>query len=585
MPFCVFLLFSAVLVAAQFVPVPTDLTSATGNANIPIRYKQVPTGICEQDPNVKSYSGYADVAPNQHIFFWFFEARKVDPGNAPLTIWLNGGPGCSSMVGVFQENGPCRVDEKGHPVNNPYSWSNVSNMLYIDQPTQVGFSYTIPVPAVVDIHHQQFVGLPNNSCPEWASTIGPCGTFSLANTTLTVSDTIDAAPAVWATLQGFMGVFPQYARNKINLAAESYGGHYAPVFAEYFKTQTTGTLVDLDTVLIGNGWIDSSEVYQAWYNFTVSPGNTYDYALFNESVSSTMYDILWGPGNCVDQMNACKATNSSQICVEATSFCQAGVPQFYLKAHRDLYDIREPSNDPFPPTNYEGYLNSLEVQTAIGAYQNFTECSDFITTDFWQTNDLVPVTGLIEDFHNLISQDINIVLYHGDADFICNWMGGERVAYEIDAPDFAQAGYENISTPDHVVHGQVKQAGLFSFVRVYEAGHEVPFYQPELALTMFSRAISRKDIATGRLDANGSYTSTGDPESLFREGNKTVQFKAPPPGSQYNTTTGEPSKSSGSARLSRCAWTLWSITAVMTLVVLDVGDPFLPALRRLGIVN
>jgi carboxypeptidase C (cathepsin A) len=351
-------------------------------------------------------------------------------------------------------------------------------MLYIDQPSQTGFSYTIPVPAVIDNHEQELVGLPNNSCPEWASTIGRCGTFSL-NSTLTASDTIAAAPALWATLQGFIGVFPQYARNKINLASESYGGHYAPVFAEYFHAQTTqalGSPIDLDTVLIGNGWIDSSEVYQSYYNFTVSPGNTYDYAPFNESVSTAMFDILWGPGNCVDRMNACKATNSSQICVDATNFCQAELGRIYHQANRDVYDIREPSKDPFPPTYYEAYLNSLEIQTAIGAYQNFTRCSYFITSDFWDTSDLVPVTGLIEDFQDLIEQGINIVLYHGDADYICNWLGGERVAYEIDAPGFAQAGYENISTSDAAVHSQVKQAGSFSFVRVYEAGHEVPFY-------------------------------------------------------------------------------------------------------------
>jgi len=71
---------------AQFVPAPTDLINATGYAGIPVRYKEVPTGICELDPSVKSYSGYASVDIDQHIFFWFFEARGQDPKTAPLTV-------------------------------------------------------------------------------------------------------------------------------------------------------------------------------------------------------------------------------------------------------------------------------------------------------------------------------------------------------------------------------------------------------------------------------------------------------------------------------------------------------------------
>lgn len=126
---------------AQFVPAPTDLISAPGYANVTVRYKEVPAGICELDPNVKSFSGYADVSLNEHIFFWFFEARNCDPTTAPLTVWINGGPGSSSMIGLFQENGPCGIDEDGNVYNNPYSWSNASNMIFIDEPVQVGFSY------------------------------------------------------------------------------------------------------------------------------------------------------------------------------------------------------------------------------------------------------------------------------------------------------------------------------------------------------------------------------------------------------------------------------------------------------------
>ena len=92
--------------AQAIVPPPTDLTSVMGAAGVPVRYKQVPTGICELDPSVKSFSGYADIAEDEHVFFWFFEARNQDPAEAPLTVWINGGPGSSSMTGIFQEVGP-----------------------------------------------------------------------------------------------------------------------------------------------------------------------------------------------------------------------------------------------------------------------------------------------------------------------------------------------------------------------------------------------------------------------------------------------------------------------------------------------
>nr|POF17545.1 carboxypeptidase y like a [Quercus suber] len=109
-------------VLAQFIDPPTDLVSSEGYADITVRYKQVPDGICELTPGVKSYSGYLDVEDNQHLFFWFFEARNQDPNDAPLTVWINGGPGSSSMIGLFQELGPCGVDYNGDVYYNPYAW-------------------------------------------------------------------------------------------------------------------------------------------------------------------------------------------------------------------------------------------------------------------------------------------------------------------------------------------------------------------------------------------------------------------------------------------------------------------------------
>ena len=110
------------LALCQFIPAPTDLIATTGFLDIPVRYKEVPEGICELTPGVKSYSGYVDIAEHEHIFWWFFEARNDDPEAAPLTVWINGGPGSSSMIGLFQENGPCGIDENGDLYYNPYAW-------------------------------------------------------------------------------------------------------------------------------------------------------------------------------------------------------------------------------------------------------------------------------------------------------------------------------------------------------------------------------------------------------------------------------------------------------------------------------
>jgi len=255
------LLAGSSIVASQFVQTPTNWTSKTGYAGVPVRYKEVPVGTCELDPNVKSYSGYADVGENEHIFFWFFEARNQDPDKAPLTVWINGGPGSSSMIGLFQELGPCRIDSDGNVVNNPYSWNNASNMLFIDQPVTTGFSYSEPVPAYTDPSTRDIVALPNATCPDYAQDYN-CGTYSYPNVSLTANTTANAAPNFWKTLQGFMGVFPKYSRHGFHFTTESYGGHYGPVFNTYIESQNelikTGCLdaheVKLESVMIGNGW-------------------------------------------------------------------------------------------------------------------------------------------------------------------------------------------------------------------------------------------------------------------------------------------------------------------------------------------
>jgi carboxypeptidase C (cathepsin A) len=110
------------LALGQFITPPTDLTSVEGFFNQTVRYKEVPEGICELTPGVKSYSGYVDISPEQSVFWWFFEARNGEPEDAPLTVWINGGPGSTSLIGLFEEIGPCWVNEAGELQYQKYAW-------------------------------------------------------------------------------------------------------------------------------------------------------------------------------------------------------------------------------------------------------------------------------------------------------------------------------------------------------------------------------------------------------------------------------------------------------------------------------
>lgn len=82
---------------------------------------QHPSGLCEDDPNVKQSSGYLKFKGGngeKSYFFWMFESRS-NPQNDPLVLWLTGGPGCSSMMALAAENGPCNVGKDGKAVKNP----------------------------------------------------------------------------------------------------------------------------------------------------------------------------------------------------------------------------------------------------------------------------------------------------------------------------------------------------------------------------------------------------------------------------------------------------------------------------------
>ena len=287
-----------------------------------------------------------------NMWFWFFEARN-NPSTAPVAIWLNGGPGCSSMIGLFQENGPCHfVGGSSTPSLNPYSWNNYANMLYIDQPIGTGFSY---------------------------------GTND-------VTSTVTAAPEVWNLMQAFFASFPQYKSREFGIFTESYGGHYGPQFASYFQSQNTkiaqGTLkgdaINLVALGINNGWIDPAIQFKAYLDFSLN--NTYKQLITKSQYNSYLSDYN---GKCLPQLKKCTGTTgTNSACLNADNVCNDAIYYPITDASDfNVYDIRAPSNDPNPPETYVQYLQKSSVMTAIGAKSTYQECPDGPYTKIINTGD------------------------------------------------------------------------------------------------------------------------------------------------------------------------------------------------------
>ena len=230
-------------------------------------------------------------------------------------------------------------------------------------------------------------------------------------------------------------------------------------------------------------------------------------------------------GGCFDQIDQCRnlmQTEDPQSegdvalvnarCTNAVNSC---IPfeNILQTSGRSVYDIRQKDPSPFPSSAYIEYLNTPQVQQAIGAAVNYTE-SNIVAGSFYDSGD--PLRGTqLEDLANLLGRGIRVAFLYGDADYICNWQGGEAVslslatmlpAYSIPFPN---AGYADIVVNSSYIGGTVRQFGNLSFARIYDSGHLIPAYQPETAFTVFTRIIQGTALSTGESINLTDYRTAG----------------------------------------------------------------------------
>ena len=396
---------------------------------------------------VKQYSGYLDnEEDDKHLFYWFFESRN-DPENDPVLLWLNGGPGCSSLTGLFMELGPSFINEDRKVEFNPSSWNANASVIFLDQPVNVGYSYS--------------------------------GS--------SVSNTIAAGKDVYALLTLFFEQFPQYAKQSFHISGESYAGHYIPVFASEILSHKKRN-INLQSVLIGNGLTDGLTQYEYYRPMACGEGGWP--AVLDEQTCTSMDNSL---PRCKSLIESCYDSESVWSCVPASIYCNNAILGPYQRTGQNPYDVRKKckgSNLCYDELDWiQEYLNKDEVMEALGAeVDSYDSCNFDINRNFLFAGDWM------QPFHRLVPgilENIPVLIYAGDADFICNWLGNLAWSMALEWP--GQDAYNSAPLDDLELEsdgtkiGSVKSAGNFTFARLHAGGHMVPYDQPEASLEMLNR--------------------------------------------------------------------------------------------------
>ncbi|KAI7861595.1 Alpha/Beta hydrolase protein [Spinellus fusiger] len=419
----------------------------------------------EMCSNTVQYSGYVDITDtDDHIFFLFFESQ-TSPETSPTLLWLNGGPGCSSMIGAWVELGPCLINVSNYlPYNNPYSWNRAANLLFLDQPIGTGYSY---------------------------------GKSKVLGSVM-------AAQEMYAVLQVFFRAFPKYRETDLHVGGESYGGHYVPALSDIIlhnnrHANAQGLMpIQLKSLLIGNGWIDFHTQIGYYETYACSHDSPCKYhPIFDNATCQHMQSTK---PECQSWANACHQHPSRWTCYAAGLYCKKAQLDPFDKTGLNPFDIRKKWSEDRPYcyqeySTLEAWANTDQVRRLLGVDSEagrFESCGSSLETLF--TVSLDSITGFSQSISDALTEGVSVLMFSGDMDWQCNWYGNKALTFSFEWP--GKAGYSNAreekwqpqSTED--IMGYEQSYGGLTFVRLLNAGHMAVFDQPEAGSLLFHQWIS-----------------------------------------------------------------------------------------------
>ncbi|KAH9897374.1 alpha/beta-hydrolase [Xylariomycetidae sp. FL2044] len=420
--------------------------------------------VREQHENIcaagsRQYTGWIDVSEEKSLFFWFFESRN-DPLNDPVILWINGGPGGSSMMGLFAEIGPCLTNEHNNGTDfNGDSWTNFANVIFLDQPAGVGFSKM----------NNSTLGGPDNA--------------------------LEAAQDFDRFLTIFFGdVFPTFSHLPFHIAGESFGGTYVPAFVDYIsRRQHLGVpsafgseiasiiLVDAVIDIFGSGSLGH---YDHMCRFD-EDGNNVLKSGFNQTTCREIEKVV---PECERLDRQCIDTYDGNICAAVATFCISKIDE--LLADRCVYDDRKTSDGTLVSCmgeSYEGYLNLPHVQESLGLeyHWNFSAIN-FDLNHRWDVSNELYLPTTRELRYILDETPTRLLVFNGNNDIIVNTEGQKRVYDQQPWTHQAKFRMEKFKdwywsdkSGDVVKGGEFKRVDKLTFATIDEAGHTSPGDQRE----------------------------------------------------------------------------------------------------------
>ncbi|KAM7477114.1 hypothetical protein LguiB_024357 [Lonicera macranthoides] len=404
--------------------------------------------------NFAHYSGY--VTTNEEygraLFYWFTEVAD-DPSSKPLVLWLNGGPGCSSIAyGMAEELGAFHVSKDGKSLYlNPYSWNQVANILFLDSPVGVGYSYS-----------------------------------NASSDIVTNGDKRTAEDSLVFLLNWFER-FPQYKGMEFYITGESYAGHYVPQLSQAIVRHNAingEKTINLKGYMVGNAVTDDYYDQFGLFQFMWSAGLISDQSYkqlnllcdFESSEHASeacdkAYDIAYEELGNIDPYSiftpACTGNFS--------------LPNQLLKRWHRVGFIGQ-KYDPCTELHSTMYFNLPEVQKALHVHQTnaplkWETCSDEVGYH-WKDSP----RSMLNVYHELIHAGLRIWIFSGDSDAI---VPVTSTRYSIDALKLPTVSPWRAWYDEGQVGGRTQEYEGLTFVTIRGAGHEVPLHRPKLALKLF----------------------------------------------------------------------------------------------------